>query len=204
MLKSIGPLNDERLTVLVKYILCLHLYALSGILLASGQECGVERWSIKTLSDTDTAFIHFNNVVRSSVHDQVNMEAPFGRLNDRLASETVVYEIECFVIGYKKEPDRDIHVIVEDINTDETMVIEIMSPDCPEVKNTSRHKLAIELYQWFTENIGVPRTSFTFLKDHKRINLTGVGFWDYLHGQKGMANNGREIHPVLSMKIITK
>lgn len=192
------------MVTLLKYILTILICSLAGFLSALGQGCGVERWDIKTLSDSDTTYINFKRVIRSTVHEQVNMSAPFGRLNNRLASETAIYSIDCFVIGYKKEPDQDIHIIVEDINTDETMVIELMSSDCPEVRNTSRYKMAAELYQWFVENIGVPHTSFTFLTNHKKVNITGVGFWDYLHGQKGMANNGREIHPVLSMKIIAE
>ena len=33
-----------------------------------------------------------------------------------------------------------------------------------------------------------------------KVKLTGVGFFDFIHGQKGIAANGREIHPVLSME----
>ncbi|MBK9632282.1 MAG: hypothetical protein IPO62_14680 [Saprospiraceae bacterium] len=80
------------------------------------------------------------------------------------------------------------------------MVIEIVSPDCSDVQNTSRLKIFKELYDWFSYNIGIPHPSFTFLKKHPLVTITGIGFWDNLHGQKGMANNGREIHPVLSMK----
>jgi hypothetical protein len=30
------------------------------------------------------------------------------------------------------------------------------------------------------------------------VRLTGVGFWDEIHGQTGVAPNGIELHPVLS------
>ena len=33
-----------------------------------------------------------------------------------------------------------------------------------------------------------------------RVHLTGVGFFDFRHGQSGVAPNGIELHPVLSMR----
>ena len=29
------------------------------------------------------------------------------------------------------------------------------------------------------------------------VRITGVGFFDYLHGQRGVAPNGIELHPVV-------
>nr|MBK9653065.1 hypothetical protein [Bacteroidota bacterium] len=164
------------------------------------QDCGVERWNIKSLSDVDTSKVHFDCLKKSSVHVQVNLPAPFGRLYLRQESETDIYSIDCFIVGFVKADDKDIHVVIEDITTDETMVIEIKSPECSAIQKTSRYSDMFELYNWFLKNIGVPLHSFTSLPQHKLVTITGVGFWDFLHGQKGMANNGREIHPVLSIK----
>ena len=165
------------------------------------QDCGVERWKIKTLSDTDTMMVKFDSVITSTVHEQVNIEAPFGRLFGRIQSEYNVYSVECFLIGYKSEDDHDIHIIVEDIATDETMIVEIVDPECQNIKNNSRFPQMSETYLWFLKNIGKPGRSFIFLQQHPKVIITGVGFWDYLHGQKGMANNGRELHPVLKIQL---
>ena len=32
------------------------------------------------------------------------------------------------------------------------------------------------------------------------VRITGVGFFDYLHGQRGVAPNGIELHPVLDVE----
>ena len=165
------------------------------------QNCGVERWSIKTLSDADTMKINFNEIKPSTVKEQTLLETPAGKKTFRFNSETTVYSIDCFIVGYKREDDKDIHIIIEDIETDETMVAEIASSECFEVQNTSRYVLFKELEEWFIKNIGQPTTKFIFLEKHIPVNITGVGFFDHLHGQKGMASNGREIHPVLSIKI---
>ena len=34
------------------------------------------------------------------------------------------------------------------------------------------------------------------------IELDGVGFFDFLHGQRGVAPNGFELHPVLAVRLI--
>jgi len=167
------------------------------------QNCGTERWSIKTLSDSDTIKINFNEVLPSTVHEQVLLEKPQEKISLRLDSETQVYSISCFIVGYKKESnDKDIHIIIEDIDTDETMVAEIPSPECFEIQNTSRYLLFKQLHDWFDSNIGLPSNSkFTYLEKHIPVTIIGVGFFDFKHGQKGMAENAREIHPVLSIKL---
>jgi len=165
------------------------------------QDCGEERWNVKTLSDDDTAFINFDCIIQSTVYDQIKLTTPYNILDSRLVSETPVYSIDCYILEYKEEEDRDIHVIIQGINTDETMVIEIVNPECSSIKRTSRYNQLKELYEWFTRNIGIPTNSFISLDKPKLATITGIGFWDFLHGQNGMAENGREIHPVLSMKL---
>jgi hypothetical protein len=34
-----------------------------------------------------------------------------------------------------------------------------------------------------------------------QVTVTGVAFFDYNHGQKGYANNGIELHPLLSFAV---
>ncbi len=165
------------------------------------QNCGVERWNIKTLTDKDTGLIDFNKFVKSTVHDQNQLAIPESRTT-RLKSETIIYSIDCFIVGYKKDlNDKDIHIIIEDTNTDETMVIEIPSYECFEIQKSSRNELFKQLQEWFSSNVGQPRSKFEFLETHIPVTITGVGFFDSHHGQIGMAGNGREIHPVLSIQL---
>lgn len=164
------------------------------------QDCGVERWSIKTLSDIDTNKINFNKIIETTVGKQVSIIRPTINRNKRDVSETFVYKINCSIVGYKKEKgDNDIHIIIEDDITEETMVAEIPNHNCQAIQITSRAQRFFNLNKWFVENIGAPTNNFTFLKKHIPVTLTGVGFFDYVHGQVGMALNGREIHPVLSI-----
>jgi len=169
--------------------------------LGDSQNCGIERWSVKTLSDKDTSRINFTKITKSTVHEQVTLPEPSDKTS-RLESEIEIFSIDCFVVGYKmEESDKDIHIIIEDIDTDETMVIEIPSYECFEIQKTSRDKLFKNLYEWFVLNIGQPQMTFLFFEKHIPVNVTGVGFFDLHHGQIGMAGNSRELHPVLSMKL---
>jgi hypothetical protein len=182
-------------------IILVHLSALAGFS-QSGIHCGTERWDVKTLSDPDTTKIDFNNIVLSSVHEQVGLKAP-NVVKDvpRGKDESIVYKIYCKILGFKAESDKDIHIVIEDPNTNATMIAEIPSPDCQGIQGTSRVAQFTDLNQWFIDNIGQPTKKFHNLKETVNVVLTGVGFFDFNHGQTGRADNGREIHPVLTMEL---
>jgi hypothetical protein len=165
------------------------------------QNCGKERWSIKTLSDKDTLKIDFNNIQKSTISSQKGFEKPFiNSIAPRQITEDTVYSIECFLLAYKKEDDMDIHLLIKDLITQDTMVAEIPDAICTSIQQTSRWNDFILLNNWFIKNIGMPTNRFTYLNTPIKVQIIGVGFFDFMHGQKGMLKNGREIHPVLSMK----
>jgi hypothetical protein len=169
------------------------------------QDCGVKRWSVKTLSDVDTSHINFSRTVPSSVHRQINLQRPIASPNSRLESEDTVYSIFCNIICFKKEKDdKDIHLVIEDPITHETMVAELISSQCSSVLHTSRYEQFKALEEWFTAQVHKPTSKFYYLPQPLPVHITGIGFYDFVHGQKGMASNGREIHPILSMEIINE
>lgn len=165
--------------------------------------CGVQRWSVKVMTDPDTTLINFNNIVPSTISEQKSFPAPTNINSDppRLSNETTVYQIDCYLIFFKSETDQDIHCGIMSLNMQDTMVAEICDYTCPGIANTSRYQKLKTLRDWFVSTYH-PSGSFqtTFVK----IRLTGVGFFDSLHGQRGMARNGREIHSILSMSLLTE
>jgi hypothetical protein len=56
--------------------------------------------------------------------------------------------------------------------------------------------------QDFIDNVGQPTGSFKVPDENIVIEVIGIGFFDRLHGQRGMAPSGIEIHPVLSMRVV--
>jgi hypothetical protein len=165
--------------------------------------CGVERWAVKTCYDADTANVNFSNIVPSSVAYQRSLVKPNlpGDNTTRLSSEDTVYSLDVHLLKCVLETDQDVHVVITTIgNTSETMVAEIVNPDCPNIANTSRYTGFKLLRDWFIATYS-PTTSFKNISAD--VHLTGVGFFDFLHGQTGIPPNGREIHPILTMSPIT-
>jgi len=163
--------------------------------------CGVERWAVKTLIDPDTTKINFNNVVPSTIQYQRSITMPTSLPNTRLAVEDTLFSIDCIMYKYKLESDNDIHIVIHAIgDTSQTMVAEIVNAQCPGILSTSRYTQLNNLRTWF-DNTYHPTTSFT--TTNERIRITGVGFFDFLHGQTGIPPNGREIHPILSFSLVT-
>jgi hypothetical protein len=102
------------------------------------------------------------------------------------------------VTGYitliKPETDQDYHIVLAD-DTGRTMIVESAHPDCA---LKSRFKAEIDqvrasLDQTFKGPINKP------MKMRKLVTVTGVGFFDHIHGQTGVAPNGIELHPILQV-----
>lgn len=62
-------------------------------------------------------------------------------------------------------------------NTEETMVVEIVDPECPDINNTSRYETFTRVRDWFTKNFH-PTKSFKTTK--KKVKLTWVRLFDFI------------------------
>jgi hypothetical protein len=105
------------------------------------------------------------------------------------------------IVGWKLETDEDYHLVIAD-STDlgATMIAEVPSPTCPEICTTSAARLFAALRERIIGQLGQPRTSFHALEAPLPVTITGVGFFDFIHGQTGVAPNGIELHPVLAIE----
>jgi len=161
--------------------------------------CGVERWSVKTGTDPDAGTVDLNNPVHTTVADLGSIPAPPDPpgppLNARLApTETTVYVVNATMLSFKKENDVDYHIVLQD-DTGHTMIAEIPCPCC------------VGLSSPFTAGIANARSKFDarftptsfFQNVNIPVQITGVGFFDFIHGQTGVAPNGIELHPVLDI-----
>lgn len=174
---------------------------------AQQDDDGSTRWRVKTLSDRDTLFIRFDSVVRSSIPEQNRMPAAdVSNGTRRLASETIVYEITALLIGVKRELDGDYHLVMQDPDTMAQMIFEVPNPERPEVRATSRWpqfaevKRLIDSVTFGSQRLLIER----YLDVPVKLRFTGIGFYDTWHliPQAGMAENRRELHPILSVKVV--
>jgi hypothetical protein len=93
-----------------------------------------------------------------------------------------------------------VHLVVADPGAlNKTMIVEFPDTACPEVGRSRKAKQMASARAAFFAACGTPsKTSFAQLSG--QATITGVGFFDGIHGQRGVAINGIELHPVLSFR----
>jgi len=161
--------------------------------------CGVERWSVKTGGDPDAALVDLNNPVTTTIANLRSLTPPVTPPdNARVApAETTVYTIRATMTLFKLESDVDYHIVVQDENGN-TMVTEIPCPCC--VAGGSPFAAGIANAR---QEFDARFTATTFFQPVTvPVQITGVGFFDFIHGQTGVAPNGIELHPILDIKFL--
>lgn len=163
--------------------------------------CGVERVDIKQLKDSQGLEVASGIPRLTTVAAMLKLPlyTKRGLLLDestRLApTETTVYEIHALLIGFKKETDQDIHIVIADPgNTKQTMIAEIPAGYCMPPTLVAKYN---GLQADFERDFGHATDKFKTLPKPVRFDVRGVGFFDFVHGQTGHAPNGIELHPVL-------
>lgn len=161
---------------------------------ACGTYCGTERWSVKTLSDADRDKVDFTPK-ETTVGWLVSQEHPAQSPADQRIGpvETQTYKVRARLISYKPEEDGDFHIVIADVeDPGKTMIAEIPSPDCAGACASAR----IEEFRRARAVI----MEFSNQAPGVTMVVTGVGFFDFSHGQTGAAPNGIELHPVLKIE----
>ena len=169
----------------------------------AGVHCGTERWPVKTLSDSDTGSVDFTPVA-TTVSDLRSIPAP-ATLPDasRTApTELTVYTVTASAVEFKLEEDRDVHLVIAEPNDlSQTMITEFPdATDCLGAVASGHSAEMIGARQALTATFGQPSSSH-FTTISATVTLTGVGFFDFQHGQTGVAPNAIELHPVLSFSV---
>jgi hypothetical protein len=164
--------------------------------------CGEERWSIKTLSDRHAADVNFAPVrttvsrLRSKARPDVHQDSP--RLRP---VEYNTYKVRAKVTLTAREDDHDYHlVIAAPKHRHRTMIVEFPDPRCKGAASSLKRRSMARARRAFEAACGPIGTSFKDL--HGTALIKGVGFWDFDHGQTGVAPNAIELHPVLHFKMV--
>jgi len=166
-----------------------------------GTHCGTERWPVKTLTDADRAHVNLTPAP-TTVAQLLSLPAPAQRpANARVApTEETTFQIDAVLIGWKLEGDRDLHLVIADAaEPTRTMIAEVPSTTCDHVCSSSHVEQFEAARAALIAKFGTPTSSFHRFSTPQPITVTGVGFFDFLHGQTGVAPNGVELHPVLEV-----
>jgi hypothetical protein len=166
--------------------------------------CGTERWTVKTLQDTSASQLTFDPHP-TTVRDLRNIFPPHvGRGTPRQPGEFTTYRINVRLRSFKIENDSDIHLVVADPrNSRETMIVELPNAGCTKNAGSAAQRRMSGARRALLRACGSPSSS-SFGLVSGTAALTGIGFFDVIHGQRGVAPNGIELHPLLSFKATSR
>ena len=164
----------------------------------------MERWPVKTLSDPKVGDVNF------TPHD-----TSIGRLRNRRdphtkpstprldGVETTTFRVKVRLIEFKREDDKDIHLVVSVPSArSKTMIVEFPDTSCNGASSSPKKSQMAKARSDLTKACGaVPGPSSDFADLKGTATVTGVGFFDVKHGtpQTGVAPNNIELHPVLKV-----
>lgn len=160
--------------------------------------CGTERWTVKTGTDDD------RHRVSTTVRD-VSIKFLRGRSTPATKPqtgrvtpvETTIYRVQARLRKYVRENDGDYHLVLVD-RAGRSIVAEIPAPSC--VGSISPFKAAIRSVRARMDDHYTVTTGFKTA--NRAVVVRGIGFFDYFHGQTGMAPNDLELHPVIGLRFL--
>jgi len=162
--------------------------------------CGAWRWGVKTLTDPRAGQVDLTP--RPGLVDALRallVPAPLSGALGRTAAEQVTYTVRANLLFVKEEADSDFHVVIADPQDGATMIAEIPDPACAQGSRVQAQIARARAA--FIQRFGMPSTThFAQIPGGPLATVTGVLFFDELHGQKGVAPNGVELHPVIELK----
>jgi hypothetical protein len=162
--------------------------------------CGVERWSVKTGTDADASKITLQSTTATTIPALTSLTAPGSLPADNRVqpTETTVYRISATLDQYKLEADSDYHLVLDD-KAGHTMIAEIPDPSCV----GSGSPLLASITKSRSEFDAKYSPTGSFQNANVPVTVVGVGFFDFQHGQTGVAPNGIELHSVLDIQFGT-
>jgi hypothetical protein len=140
--------------------------------------CGHERWTVKTLQDRPRLL----PVRKVTLRYLVTRPAPASLPTTRLPFEGHVFRVAAAVTLVRSEADGDLHLVLSDGSR--TMIAESPSASCTGKATALRRKQMVQ--------------ARTAVRVCPTAVITGVAFFDFKHGQTGVAPNAIELHPILS------
>jgi hypothetical protein len=159
-------------------------------------QCGVERWSIKTGTDAQAPSINLSTYISTTIYNMWSSTAPSSLpANSRIAPrELNQYRLSGTLTKYKRETDSDYHLVIQD-GSGRTMIVEIPSINCVGGGSPFGTGISHARAQFDAKLTATSTMKTTSVP----VTIKGIGFWDFIHGQTGVAPNGIEVHPVLDI-----
>jgi len=177
---------------------------------SSAPHCGTERWHIKTLDDLYASTVNYTpQLVDVNTLRAIPIPSGYSSNNDttRYAPwETQVVTLRAVLLDWKTESDHDYHIVVGQVdNPANTMIVEPPDQLCNAAcaSNFGSYYAAVRTKLTTCFNTQPPGSVQPFPTTGVVVDITGVPYFDPLHGQTGVAPNGIELHPVLNVNFVS-
>jgi hypothetical protein len=145
--------------------------------------CGVERWKVKTLQDRPRLL----RVHSIPIPQLVTHERPTPLPATRLPFERHIFSVDAAVTLVRHEADEDFHLVLQ--SGADHMIGESPSSACARGATLYRRRQMREA-----------REKLRLCSDAR---VVGVAFFDFKHGQTGVAPNAIELHPILGFACLS-
>jgi hypothetical protein len=168
---------------------------------ARASSCGSWRWPVKTGSDADRFQVD-RTARNTSIHYLRTLNPPpqFGSFahDHRIKwPEFHTWRLRhAFLVKAIREDDRDLHLVLRNRHG-KTMIAEIPSPSCVGAKSLWKTQIR-RARRSVTSRYTITHESWTHIRRY--VTIKGLGFFDEIHGQTGVAPNGIELHPVTRIR----
>jgi hypothetical protein len=155
---------------------------------------------VKTLTDAAAPMVRFDSVKTTTVDRLRRLKAPTAlraTTPRRSGAERNVYRVTALLMSMRTEDDSDVHLVVSDPKLGGSMIVEFPSSTCTTGGDKTERRAMRQARTDLAAACGgeVRSTPVTLTGT---ATITGVGFFDVIHGQTGVAPNGIELHPVLT------
>ena len=160
--------------------------------------CGVERWPVKTLEDPAGRALSLSP--KATTIRALRRKTVPGYLGLRRGRgvERTTFRVHAKLVEMKLEDDSDIHLVIADpTRTGATMIAEFPAKACTVGATPTARMKMNRARNALIAACGAPGASFRKLDG--TATISGVGFFDQIHGQTGVAPNGIELHPVVGI-----
>ena len=172
-----------------------------------------ERWVVKTAADPDAQAMISQAPTPTTIAALTALPVPPFLPPDGRSegAEKTVWQLTATLREFGREADGDYHMVLVDAQGN-TMIGEIPNPgdvssQSPFFTQITNTRTAFDSHFNEVEDITapspqadpVPDSTLAFREVGIPVTLTGLGFFDFLHGQRGVAPNAVELHPVIGI-----
>jgi hypothetical protein len=166
------------------------------------------RWSVKTGADPDAENLAGKAPTVTTIADLRALAVPAVLPPDGRSqgTEETLWQLTATLTSHEHESDGDYHLIIAD-NQGNTMIAEIPDPAALAPGSFFAQQIA-DARHAFDDQFGIEPTAApafgpvapALVAAEELVTLQGLGFFDFSHGQDGVAPNAVELHPVVSIE----